>query len=169
MSRSHPSKRKPRTTRATALIVCEGFTEEAFCKYLKSLYARDCGVSVSTINARGGSPQDIIQLALRHTDYDRVLLFLDADRTAPESLIKKSRGAGHYHVISEPCVEGFFLSLLNRPVPRTSEECKRAFDGILRGNAKYDARAYAVPYPQSLLDASNHPLLSLLKSAFQPQ
>lgn len=72
-------------------------------------------------------------------------------------------------MISEPCVEGFFLSLLNRPVPRTSEECKRAFDGILRGNAKYDARAYAVPYPQSLLDASNHPLLSLLKSAFQPQ
>jgi len=167
MSRSHPGKRKPHTTRATALIVCEGFTEEAFCKYLKSLYARNCGVSVSIINERGGSPQDVLQRALRHKGYDRVLAFFDADRSLPESIRKKSVAAGHQHVISQPCAEGFFLDLLNLPVPRTSEECKRAFDSILRGNAKYDARAYAVPYPQSLLDASFHPLLSLLKSAFQ--
>jgi len=71
MSRSNPRKKKPRSARSTAQIVVEGFTEEAFCKYLKSLYARDCGIRIDIHNARGGSPTDIVRSALTRTGFDR--------------------------------------------------------------------------------------------------
>ena len=157
MSRSNPGKAKPRTTRATAQIVCEGFTEEAFCKHLKSLYARDCGVRVAIHNARGGSPQDIIQTALRHKGYDRTLVFFDADKPLPETWRKKSLAARHELIIAQPCVEGLLLAILGHPVPNTTAACKKAFESILPRNSRYDSRAYAIPFPKPLLDAGNHP------------
>lgn len=131
MSRSHPGKPKPRTTRATAQIVCEGFTEEAFCKHLKSLYARDCGVRVAIHNARGGSPKDIVRTALRHKGYDRTLVFFDADKHLPETWRKKSIAARHLHVIAEPCVEGLLLAILGERVPYTTDVCKKAIEPFL--------------------------------------
>ena len=168
MSRSNPRKLKPRTTRATAQIVCEGFTEEAFCKHLKSIYARDCGVSVSIFNARGGSPDEIIQLALRRKGYDRTIVFFDADKPLSASARKKSLAARHQLVIAEPCVEGLLLRLLNLAVPQNTQDCKRAFDALLRGNEKFDSRCYAPHFPKSLLDSLSHPHVRTLLSVFQP-
>lgn len=168
MSRSNPYKLKPRTTRATAQIVCEGFTEEAFCKHLKSIYARDCGVCVSIFNARGGSPDDIIQLALRRKSYDRTVVFFDADKPLSDKAKKKALSARYQLVVSAPCVEGLLLSLLNLPVPQSTEACKKAFDAILRGNQKFDPRCYALHFPKTFLDSLSHPHLLTLLSVFQP-
>jgi hypothetical protein len=168
MSRSHPGKRKPHTTRATALIVCEGFTEEAFCKHLKALYAHTCGVVVSLANARGGSPEDVVQLALNRRGYDRTIVFFDTDRPLSQRLRNRSLKAGHLHAISEPCVEGFFLALLNRQVPRTSDDCKRAVEALLGRQNKTEAKSYQTLFPKAYLDNCQHPTLSTLLSAFQP-
>ncbi|MFU8894206.1 MAG: RloB domain-containing protein [Luteolibacter sp.] len=168
MSRSNPRKPKPRTTRATAQIVCEGFTEEAFCKYLKSLYARDCGVSVAIHNARGGSPQDIIKTALNRKGYDRTVVLFDADKPLPDSWRKKSRSAGHHLVIADPCIEGLLLAILRRPVPDTTNECKRALDALLQGASKNDPKNYATLLPKSLLDEGTHPQLLTLRKVFSP-
>lgn len=168
MARSNPWKQKPRSTRATAQIVCEGFTEEAFCKHLKSLYARDCGVRVAIHNVRGGSPHDVIQAALQRKGYDRTLVFFDADKPLPETWRRKSLAAGHVMVISDPCVEALLLAILDRPVPAHTAACKKAFESVLPGNLKFDSRAYATPFPKTLLDASKHPQLLTLRSVFQP-
>ncbi len=168
MSRSHPGKRKPRQTRATAQIVCEGFTEEAFCRHLKSLYARGCGVHVDVHNARGGSPQDIIKAALVRRGYDRTFVFFDTDRPLPATWKCKSLAAGHVHVPSSPCIEAFLLHLLGKPCHGDTGACKRAFQDIFPGNTSCDFRAHARIFPKSLLDASSHPLLHKLLSAFKP-
>lgn len=168
MSRSNPYKIKPRSARRTALIVCEGFTEEAFCKHLRVIYAYNCGVVVSLANARGGSPQDVVQLALNRKGYDRTIVFFDSDRVLPQSLSKRSLAAGHLHAISAPCVEGFFLELLQRPVPPTSAECKRIFQTMLGRQNKTEPQSYQSLFPKTVLDAANHPVLTTLLSAFQP-
>lgn len=167
MSRSSPQKRKPRSSLATAQIVCEGFTEEAFCKHLKTLYARDCGVHVTIHNARGGSPQHVVRDALQRKGYDRTIVFFDADKPLPGTWRKKSLAAGHYLIISEPCIEGLLLAILGQPVPDTTEACKRTFESVLSGNTKCNFRAYEDPFPPSLLTACNHPHLQTLLSAFK--
>lgn len=168
MSRSNPGKPKPRTTRATAQIVCEGFTEEAFCKFLKGLYARDCGVRVAIHNARGGSPEEIIQTALRRRGYDRTAVLLDRDRPLAETWRKKAAAAGHQLLISTPCFEALLLEILGRPVPGTTAACKKALEAILPGNSKYDARSYTAHFPKPLLDSCRVPHLQALLALFQP-
>ena len=168
MSRSNPGKPKPRTTRATAQIVCEGFTEEAFCKHLRGLYGRDCGVRVAIHNARGGSPQDIIQAALRRSGYDRTAVLLDGDKPLAESWRKKACAAGHLLLISNPCFEVLLLEILGRPVPETTAACKKALESILPGNSKCDFRSYSSHFPQALLASCKLPHLQALLALFQP-
>ncbi|MCU0795372.1 MAG: hypothetical protein MUF31_05485 [Akkermansiaceae bacterium] len=166
MSRSNPHKLKRRSTRATAQIVVEGYTEAAFCKHLKSCYARDCGVAVEIHNARGGSPQDLVKTALQRSGFDRTFLFFDADVRLPETWATKARGAGHVIVTTSPCVEAFLLALLGQPRTGDTAACKRALDAILPPPGKYDPKNYARLYPKELLDASQHPTLMVLRSAF---
>lgn len=168
MSRSNPNKAKQRAAKATARFVVEGFTEDAFCRHLRQLYGRDCGVSVDILNARGGSPQSIIETALKSRGSDRVFIVFDTDRPLPAAWAAKSRRAGHIHITPSPCIEAFFLSLLDKPVPADTDSCKRAFDTILPPPAKYDHRSYATIFPKNLLNSANHPILDAFLSAFRP-
>ena len=166
MSRSNPRKQKPRCARATAQIVVEGYTEEAFCKHLKSIYAHNCGVRVEIHNARGGSPQDVIQAALNRPGFDRTFVFFDTDIALPPSWVAKSRRAGHIMITPSPCAEAFLLNLLGRPCPADTPACKRAFDAILPPPDKFDSRSYPRHFPLPLLESARHPLLDTLRSAF---
>ena len=166
MSRTNPKKRKPRQTRSTAQIVVEGFTEEAFCRYLKSLYARDCGISVDIHNARGGSPSDIIRSALKRSGFDKTYIVYDTDVALPQQWAVKSRAAKQIAVTSTPCIEALFLKLLGEPVPRESSDCKKAFSKYLSDNEKYNFRTYSKVFSEELLSQSDHPSMILLRSAF---
>ncbi len=167
MSRSNLRNQKPRSTRATAQIVVEGDTEVAFCRYLKSLYAYNCGVQVQIHNSRGGSPQDLIKAALSRPGFDRTFVFFDTDVALPETWAAKSRRAGHISITPSPCVEAFFLVLLGRPCPAESAACKRAFAAILPPPKKYEPCAYAGHFPKELLDVARHPLLDTILSVFK--
>lgn len=168
MPRTHPQKKKPRYARRTAQIVVEGFTEEAFCRHLKSLYARDCGVRVEIHNARGGSPQDVVKSALKRAGFDRTLVFFDTDRALPATWRRRAVSAGCEMVTPSPCVEAFLLGLLGQPLPGGTAACKRAFDAILPPPGKYLPAPYAAHFPDALLRTAASPLLDQLLSAFRP-
>lgn len=166
MARSNPNKKKRRAAKATAQIVVEGHTEEAFCKYLKSIYAPDCGVRVEIHNARGGSPKHVIQAALKRRGFDRTFVCYDADVPLPATWGRKSRANGHIAVVSDPCIEAFLLELLGHPCGGDTGACKRAFRKFFPGNSHADPKAHAEKFPKTLLDAAHHPLLDTLLSAF---
>ncbi|MCH7225661.1 hypothetical protein [Haloferula sp. A504] len=168
MSRSQPQKRKPRCARRTAQIVVEGFTEEAFCKHLKALYARDCGVRVEIHNARGGSPQDVIRSAIKRRGFDRTLVLFDTDRPLPAVWHRKALANGYQLVTPSPCIEAFLLELLGHPLPGDTAACKRAFDAVLPPPGKYLPEPYAEHFPDTLLRHAQSPLLKQLLSAFRP-
>lgn len=125
-------------------------------------------MSVSILNARGGSPQSIIESALKSRGFDRVFIVFDTDRPLPATWAAKSRRAGHIHITPAPCIEAFFLALLGKPIPAETDSCKRAFDAILPPPAKYDHRSYATIFPSSLLDSAKHPILDAFLSALGP-
>lgn len=167
MSRSNPNKRKQRSTRATAQIVVEGYTERAFCQYLKTLFARDCGISVDIHNARGGSPGGIVKSALKRRGFDRTFIMYDTDRPLSKTWAAKSRSAGHIVVASTPCVEALFLSLLGEAVPASTAECKKAFGKFMSDRQKADYKEYAKVFPKGLIKTSRHPLVVVLRSVFE--
>jgi hypothetical protein len=166
MSRSNPNKVKPRQTRETAQIVVEGFTEEAFCRHLKSMFARDCGIRVDIHNVRGGSPQDVIRAAMKREGFDRTFLMFDTDLPLSPSWAAKARAAGHIIVGSTPCIEALFLSILGETVPDRTEDCKRAFSKHLNERQKCDYRCYQGVFPRELLTDCPQPEMVLLRSVF---
>mgnify|MGYP000131915859 CR=1 FL=1 len=166
MSRSNPNKRKHREARKTAQIVVEGFTEEAFCKYLKSEFARDCGISVEIHNSRGSSPMDIVHSALKRPGFDRTLVVYDTDLDLPEVWAAKARSAGHEMVPSTPCIEALFLEILGERVPANTGECKRAFSKHMTDQQKCEYRSYGKVFSKELLIGSSHSSIKCLLSVF---
>lgn len=166
MSRSNPNKRKHREARKTAQIVVEGFTEEAFCKYLKSEFAWNCGINVEIHNSRGGSPMDIVRSALTRPGFDRTLVVYDTDLDLPETWAAKARKAGHEMVPSTPCIEALFLEILGERVPTNTNECKRAFSKHMTDQQKCDYRTYDKVFSEELLAGSPHPSIKRLLSVF---
>lgn len=166
MSRSNPNKRKHREARKTAQIVVEGFTEEAFCKYLKSEFARDCGINVEIHNSRGGSPMDIVRSALKRPGFDRTLVVYDTDIDLPEVWAAKARTAGHKMVASNPCIEALFLEILGESVPTDTDGCKRAFSKYMTDQQKCNYRSYGKVFSKELLKGSSHPSIKCLLSVF---
>ena len=115
-----PGKGGRRKQRFTVLVVVEGSTEAAFLGHLKSLYEVRGRRSIKIKNAHGGSPQDIVNLALRLShpsagEFDRVVVLLDADRIETEAeherLQKSAKGL--LLLAAEPCIESVLLSIID--------------------------------------------------------
>lgn len=168
MSRSNPNKRKHREARKTAQIVVEGYTEEAFCKYLKSVFARDCGIYVEIYNCRGGSPQDVVLSAMKRRGFDRTFLVYDTDVTLPAQWAATIRIEGFIKVASSPCIEALFLEILGERVPQDAAGCKREFLKYMSDVQKYDYRSYGTHFSREVLENCNHPAIKQLLSIFHP-
>lgn len=167
MPRSRLQNRKPRYARRTAQIVVEGHTEEAFCKHLKRLRARDCGVRVDIHNARGGSPKDVVKSALNRNGYDRTIVLFDSDLRLPETWKRKAESAGFILVIPDPCIEAFLLELLGHSSPLVTSDCKRAFDEIIPPPSKFTPDPYAHHFTNEVLNQSTSELLKKILLAFE--
>jgi len=174
MSRTNPYKRPRRAVKATALLVVEGETEEAFCKYLKIEYNRDCGLAVTIHNAYGFSPDSIIEQARKQCcqkSFDRVFILMDEDFEI--TLQKSHRTVRSLRAViwrSGPqCIEGFFLKLLGKNPPATSKECKREFHKVaLSETEKLERESYKKILPRIALEElrSFHPHLNNLIKLF---
>lgn len=81
MQRRHAQAQ--REAKTTVLIVGEGDTEKAFLDHLKLHYVtRGCGVSVTTRNAHGKGPENVVDVAIKHArgaDYSIVAVLMDTD------------------------------------------------------------------------------------------
>ena len=130
------SKKIVRHTNTTVLLVGEGKSERVFLEYLIGLYVtRDCGVSARAISANGKGPEHIVSYAIRQLNnrsYDRVAILLDTDLDWSNRTIKDAKRRKIQLIPSEPCLEGFLLSILDRPIPHLSHECKRIVRDTLR-------------------------------------
>lgn len=170
MRRATPTTRHQRTT---LLAVGEGDSEEAFLKYLRSLYCADhAGVSVTVRNAHGKGPGNVVNSALGHLRnraFDRALALLDTDLEWTPKDRDAARKAGLRLIGSTPCLEGFLLQILELPVPANSAQCKRAIAQALRADLT-EISSYAPHFPKALLERARRqhlPELNVLLALFE--
>ncbi|MFO1225492.1 hypothetical protein [Roseateles sp.] len=150
--------------RRTALIVGEGLAEEVFLSHLKHLVAQRGQQSIAVKSAKGKGGRHVLDVALRQwrvADYDRVAVLLDTDTDWDDAQRARARKAKVEVFESSPCLEAMLLSILKRPVPAATKDCKRDFEaagrpsapasrvrgtlcvGRGRGGERADARAFA--------------------------
>jgi hypothetical protein len=137
--------------RKSTLIVVEGDTEFAFCRYLKSVLCHRQNVQIIIKNSHGGSPDKIVDYAYqltRHASFDQVAILVDSDKPLGAKGLRLATRMKAQLFPFTPCIEGFFLELLGLPVPSDSEACKRKFhqEG-LEAEAKLRFEAYEKLFP----------------------
>lgn len=153
MARRHPQAH--REAKTTVLIVGEGDTEKAFLDHLKTHYVtRGCGVSVTTRNAHGKGPENVVDVAIRHTrgaDYTIVAVLMDTDLPWTPAL-RKLAGTKRICLIgASPCCDGLLLRILDESVPEESDHCKAKLVERL-GRKPVVPEAYRNDFSKALLD-----------------
>lgn len=135
MSRSHPWKLKPKKTKFTILACGEGQTEEAFLRYLGSLFiSRESGVSIKYHYVGGKDPAYMIDKIIKYgaSIYDKVFILLDNDKIILNTVLKKAKDHNIQIIKSIPCcIEGLFLSILKKDFKlsgKNSKQCKKEFE-----------------------------------------
>jgi hypothetical protein len=153
-----------RRTNKTVLIVGEGDTEKAFLDHLKSLYvARDSGVSVKVLNAHGGSPQNIVEFAIRQitqADYQLVAVLMDTDVPWPQQTRVMATRKKIILVGAHPCCDGLLLQISGQPVPDQSDRCKMALAKLMGGKPT-SPELLARQFPKDLLDQQGSQIVVL--------
>jgi len=147
--------RTRRSVSHTVLLVGEGTTEQAFLRYITSLYiSRGCGVGVTIRNARGKGPDHVVDYAIRqcrNAAYDRIVVLLDTDLEMSAAVRRRARTKKVQIIGSTPCIEGLLLAILGEHVPETSEECKQRYGGVLPARLML-LEDYSEHFPKNLLD-----------------
>lgn len=168
MSRSDPFIIKPKCAKSTALFFCEGQTDEAFIKYLKTLYNRNSGLFITTSNAGGFDPEYIIETGItrfRGIGYDHGYIILDTDKKWPPESIKKAERYNIKLIGCTPCIEGLYLLILEpsfNPESLSSAQCKAKFEhAYLNKHHKLDWRHYAKIFPINILEEAKKRILIL--------
>jgi len=137
--------RMHRRTKKTVLIVGEGFTEWAFLQHIKELFiTRHSDISVKIEHANGGSPEKVIEKALRlraSKSYDLCFVLLDND--VPFEPVARPE----IEVLSAtPCVEGLFLAILDQSnfsqSSANTKDCKSLFENYISREKKTEKYAY---------------------------
>lgn len=166
------TRRRPHLPlRRTVLVIVEGETEFAFCRYLKAKLSQGQHLQLTIKSAHGGSPDTIIEYArrqMRQFPHDHVAIVFDTDRPLSPKGEKTVRALKAETFRFTPCIEGFFLELLGRPVPPDSETCKRHFhEHGLDEKAKLSHEAYERLFPPDQIEAfCHHPDFARLKRLF---
>lgn len=153
MAHRHPQTH--RHAKTTVLIVGEGDTERAFLDHLRTHYVtRSCGVSVTTRNAHGKGPENVVDVAIRHAngaDYSIVAVLMDTDLPWTPALRKQARTKKICLIGASPCCDGLLLEILGDPVPVSSYQCKAKLFQRL-GRKPVVKEAYASEFSKALLD-----------------
>lgn len=156
--------KKIRKQKITILIVGEGYTEKAFLQYLAELYiTRDMDINVKIESAEGGSPQRIIEKAIRFREniaYDKCFVFIDNDvpLKLSKTLGKKMKKKPGIQILnSTPCIEGLFLLILEHKnfsgKKENSAECKKIFEeNYIPKGRKTDKREYVRVFPREMIE-----------------
>jgi hypothetical protein len=153
---SHPKRSAHRSARSTLLLVGEGKTEKVFLKYLCSLYCNNGeGVAATIKQARGKGPENVIGKTARYAQnngYDRHVALLDKDIPWSEKIVKFARQKRIDLVESNPCIEGLFLSIMNKSVPDSPQKCKAAIINFFPSLKPLERESYAQYFSKTVLE-----------------
>ena len=151
--------RRGRAIRKTLLAYGEGQTEKAFLKYLKSVYSWNQNIAVSVCCNSGKCPKTIINNAIKKIKtflFDKTFILLDKDVEWPEASVNKAVKHEIDLIGCNPCIEGFFLSLLEPKLNLNSlksDKCKKIFEQkYLNSSEKLEASNYAKIFPKTKLE-----------------
>lgn len=157
-------KKEINCVKTTILIVGEGPTEKAFLQYLKELYiSRDAPFSIKIESGCGGSPNSVIQKAIRlrgSRAYDKCFVLVDTDKplTPDLKLQKRMHQKPRIEILgATPCIEGLFLAILQHPrfspSKTASDSCKYEFEkNYIAPDKKPDKRSYADRFSRTILE-----------------
>ncbi len=165
-------RRKPRRTKKTILIVGEGPTEKAFLQHVQQTYVtRDMDIAVKVESGSGGSPQSVIEKAIRlrsSRSYDQCFVLIDKDLPfVPAGELKRrmSKKPSIQILNATPCIEGLFLTIVDSKFSqeaKTTDSCKCAFEEkYIRQDKKSDKRSYTKIFPRDLLDERRQDVVEL--------
>lgn len=168
---------KQRIQLKTIIIVGEGDTEKAFLDFLKSeFHQRGCGKTVKIVSTDGGSPENILEYVIKQcqsADYSEIYLLIDTDVTWPLGFKEKAESFSIMLLPSKPCIESFFLTLLDEGydwTTRSTRECKKVFhDNHLAEDQKTESKNYKKIFTRDELieKSSNSQNLKILINCLQ--
>jgi hypothetical protein len=172
MSRSNPTKRKPRTTRHTTLIVVEGESEAVLIKHLRNHFGQDAGSRI-TVKSASGNGDAVLKTAINSFEaFDRRVALYDADWQPQEKHLQAARKRKIQILTCSPCLEGLLLEILGEKPATTSADCKRRLKLQLGEATLTNPQTYERHFPHLLLtsraDALNtlRALIELFKVSF---
>lgn len=155
-----------RPRKITVLAYGEGEAEKIFLRYLVSCYCRRYKVSVATSSAGGGDPTSILDSAIRFrrgVKRDFEFILLDTDKPWSDEMKRRAREEGIKLIGSHPCLEAFFLKILESPDLLQgvgSGRCKASFKKLCESN-NFNDEVCAKLFPKSLLKSARQRLSKL--------
>lgn len=157
MSRTNPFKKKRRQASKTLLVFGEGFGEEMFLKYLKSLYSYKSNVAITVKKGKGGDAQNIVIDADRTPGaFDRKIVILDNDKAKVEmtKARQEAKNRGIKLIENTPCLESLLISILDKkPASKNSAWCKGEFESkYIEKKKRGELSEYIKLFPKKLLD-----------------
>lgn len=121
----YPRKSKGKEIRPTFFVFCEGESEESYISFIRSKYR--IPIKIKSKISSSGISQKYVSNFLRFQpthEKDRNFLLYDIDR--PEMLEKLQSISGSILLVSNPCIElWFILHICNHTAEATSEEMLR--------------------------------------------
>ncbi|MDD2657059.1 MAG: hypothetical protein PHD04_00125 [Candidatus Pacebacteria bacterium] len=147
-----------RQPKITVLAYGEGDDEKIFLRHLEALYCRRKLVSVRTGSAGGGSPSSILMRAKSfrwgyRRDFEFILL--DTDKTWPPEMIDLAAEEEIKLIGSSPCLEAFFLDILQSPHSCKgvgSKKCKEIFETHHCSGHNFTEEECARLFPKAFLN-----------------
>lgn len=161
--------RYTRVVRHTINIVCEGASEVALLRHIRSLYLSRTGdLALTVTNARGGGGRGVLRHALSQrvrTGFDEMAILIDTDTDWDDQLRQQARDRNIRALESDPCLEAWLLRIHGAAAPAESGAIKREFARRFGGDAS-DTRVYERHFQRAPLDAARariQPLQSILE------
>ncbi len=152
------AKKTRHIVKTSLIIVGEGAHDQAFLNHMKELYdGRETNQTVKIESADGGSPKDIIDVAIKKSkiaDYDKRYVLMDAD--IPVSIEERLHAKKKKIVLlfSEPlCLEGMLLGVLGQKAPSTNQACKDDLHPQLAGKPT-EKQSYRLKFSKPVLDTT---------------
>ncbi len=170
MSRTNPYKKKRHAAKQTLLIYGEGLGEEMFLKYLRGLYNRNSGISVTIRNGKGGTPKDVVVCAVNEIGgFDNRIVVVDNDKGEQEitGARKEAKSRSIELIENLPCLEALLLSVLREGelfINKTSAWCKKEFESdYIEKKKRRDINEYKKTFPKALFEERRKSITELNK------
>lgn len=160
-----------RSRKITVLAFGEGEREKIFLRHISACYRRTNMVTVIVSSAGGGSPQYILDQAIRYRNgqkRDVEFILLDTKPDWPIEMIDIAKVEDIKLLGSAPCVESFLLEILELKSPDT--KYKDYFESLCL-NQKFDEDECRRLFPKAVLNSAREkiPMLNEIISMIESE